>query len=138
MFATNPSYAALLLRVSSGILFIAHGLLKLLVFTPAGTAGYFQSLGLPAALAYVVMTLEVIGGLALIAGVWTRYLAVIFAIELFGAAAFGHAKNGWVFANEGGGWEYPVFWAVALIALALIGDGEFALRPTTKALTAQK
>jgi putative oxidoreductase len=121
-----------LLRVSSGVLLFAHGLLKLLVFTPAGTAGYFQSLGLPGPLGYAVMVLEIVGGLALVAGLWTRYLAVIFAIELLGAALFAHAKNGWVFTNEGGGWEYPVFWAIALIALALLGDGAYAFMKPAK------
>jgi putative oxidoreductase len=48
-------WAALLLRVSLGILFLAHGLLKLLVFKPAGTYGYFKSLGLPGGLAYVTI-----------------------------------------------------------------------------------
>lgn len=60
--------AAALLRVTSGGLFVAHALLKLVVFTPAGTAGYFQSIGLPGFLAYVTIAVDLIGGLALIAG----------------------------------------------------------------------
>ena len=44
---TSSDYAATLLRVSSGVLFLAHGLLKVNVFTVAGTVGYFESLGLP-------------------------------------------------------------------------------------------
>jgi putative oxidoreductase len=127
MSQSQPSYAALLLRISTGILFIAHGLLKLVVFTPAGTIGYFQSLGLPGPLAYLIMALEVLGGLALLVGFQTRWLSLIFAVELIAAAIFGHAGNGWMFANTGGGWEFPVFWAVVMIALALLGDGAYAL-----------
>lgn len=127
MSKTYPSYAALLLRVTTGVLFVAHGLLKLLVFTPAGTVGYFQSLGLPGPIAYPIMALETLGGLALLVGFHTRWISLIFAVELIAAAIFGHAANGWMFANTGGGWEFPVFWAVVMIALALLGDGAYAL-----------
>ena len=67
----------MILRVGLGILFLAHGLLKLLVFEPAGTYGYFRSLGLPGALAYVTMAAELAGGTALIIGVMPRYVALL-------------------------------------------------------------
>lgn len=120
-------YAATLLRVSLGTLALAHGLLKVLVFTPAGTVGFFASLGLPAFLAYATIGIEVIGGLALIAGVFTRYVAIAMIPVLLGAT-FVHSGAGWVFSNEGGGWEFPAFWAVALGVQALLGDGAYALR----------
>lgn len=126
----NPqltAYAATLLRVSLGVLALAHGMLKILVFTPAGTVGFFASLGLPAFLAYATIGIEVIGGLALIAGVFTRYVAVAMIPILLGAAVV-HGSAGWLFSNEGGGWEFPAFWAVALAVQALLGDGAFALR----------
>ncbi|MDQ7775430.1 DoxX family protein [Paracoccus aminovorans] len=119
--------AALLLRLLAGAWFLVHGLTKLLVFTPAGTAGYFQSLGLPGALGYLTMVLEIAGGLALIAGIATRHVALVLAAVLLGAAWFGHAANGFGFGNPGGGWEYPVFWAVTMLALALLGDGAWSL-----------
>ncbi|MFC3059753.1 DoxX family protein [Paenirhodobacter populi] len=126
-------YAALVLRVLTGVLFIIHGLTKVFVFTPAGTAGYFQSLGLPGFLGYVAIALELVGGVALILGVYSRIFAVIFGVHLLGAALFGHAQNGFSFAApNGGGWEYPVMWAVVMFALALLGDGAKALRPTTR------
>lgn len=115
--------AAFILRVSTGIYFLVHGLTKLFVFTPAGTAGYFQSLGLPGAMGYLTMVLEIAGGLALIAGIATRYVALVMAAVLLGAAWFGHAANGFSFSNPGGGWEYPVLWAVTMVALSLLGDG---------------
>ena len=120
-------YAATLLRVSLGILALAHGLLKILVFTPAGTVGFFASLGLPAFLAYATIGVEVVGGILLIAGVFTRYVSVAMIPILIGAAVV-HSGAGWVFSNEGGGWEFPAFWAVALVVQAMLGDGAFALR----------
>ena len=69
-------YAALLLRLTTGILFLTHASLKIFVFTPAGTAQFFESIGLPAALAYITMVWEVAGGLALILGIWPRLVAL--------------------------------------------------------------
>ncbi len=123
-------FAALLLRVSLGIMFLAHASVKLFIFTPGGTAQFFGSLGLPPALAYLVMTAEVIGGVALILGVWTRAVALLLTPILLGAIATVHAGNGWLFTNPNGGWEYPAFWAIGLIALAGIGDGAYATLPT--------
>lgn len=120
-------YAATLLRVSLGVLALAHGLLKILVFTPAGTVGFFASLGLPAILAYATIGVEIVGGVALIAGVFTRYVSLAMVPILLGAT-FVHSGAGWLFSNEGGGWEFPAFWAVALVVQALLGDGAYALR----------
>lgn len=125
--ARNADLAAFLLRLVTGAWFLVHGLTKLFVFTPAGTAGYFQSLGLPGALGYLTMVLEILGGLALIAGIATRQVSVVLAAVLLGAGWFGHAANGYAFGNPGGGWEYPVLWAVAMLALALLGDGAWSL-----------
>ena len=126
-FRTAP-YAALLLRLSLGALFLAHAGLKLFVFTPAGTAQFFGSVGLPPALAYVTITAEVVGGIALILGVWTRVVALAVAPILLGAIVTVHGPAGFFFDNATGGWEYPAFWIVALIVQALLGDGAFALR----------
>ena len=123
----NADIAAFILRLATGAFFLVHGLIKLFVFTPAGTAGYFQSIGLPGALGYLTIALEIGGGLALILGIATRYVSLVLAGVLLGAAAFGHAGNGFTFSNPGGGWEYPVLWAVTMLALALLGDGAWSL-----------
>lgn len=120
-------YAALMLRVSLGLLFLAHAGLKFFVFTPAGTVGFFQSLGLPAALAYVTILAEVIGALLLISGLFARYVSLALLPILIGAIVFVHAQNGWLFSNENGGWEFPAFWALALIVQSLLGSGAYAL-----------
>jgi putative oxidoreductase len=124
-------YAALLLRISLGILFLAHAGLKIFVFTPAGAAGFFASLGLPGWLAYVTMAWEVIGALALILGVFPRLVAIVMIPVLLGAIFTVHGHAGFFFTNPNGGWEFPAFWIIGLIALALIGDGAYAVKPTT-------
>ncbi|MBS3981445.1 MAG: DoxX family protein [Rhodobacteraceae bacterium] len=129
----SSDYAALLLRVTSGALFIAHGLMKVFVFTIPGTVGYFESLGLPGFLAYLTILVEVAGGLALILGVATRAVSLALIPVLLGAT-WVHAGNGWVFSNAGGGWEFPLFWAIVQGAVALLGSGAHALKPAARGL----
>ena len=124
--------AALLLRLTLGTMFVAHGLLKYFVFTPAGTVKFFESLGLPGPLAYLTIAAEVLGGIALLVGYHTRVVASALVPVLLGAA-WAHAGNGWLFSSPNGGWEYPVFMAFTAIAAALLGDGRYALRSTTPA-----
>jgi putative oxidoreductase len=120
-------YAALLLRVSLGVMFVAHSVyLKLFVFTLAGTAQFFGSLGLPEFLAYVVFAAEAIGGIALILGVRVRLISVALIPVLVGAF-WVHSGNGWVFSAKGGGWEYPLFLIMAAAAQAMLGSGAYAL-----------
>jgi putative oxidoreductase len=128
--STGAAYGATLLRTTLGGLFLAHAGLKYFVFTPAGTAQFFESVGLPGPLAYAVLTAEVIGGLALILGVYTRFVALALVPILLGAIVSVHGPAGFFFTNANGGWEFPAFWAVALLVQAMIGDGALALRPT--------
>jgi len=119
-------YAALLLRLALGTMFVAHALLKLLVFTLPGTAQFFESLGLPAALAYVTFAAELAGGVLLILGIGTRWVAAALIPILLGAL-WVHLGNGWLFSAPKGGWEYPLYLVVAATAQVLLGDGAFAL-----------
>jgi len=127
--SSTAPYAALILRVSLGVMFLAHAALKVFVFTIPGFVGFFGSLGLPAILAYGVFALEVVGGVALILGIYASWFAVPLALEILATIVFVHGANGWLFTNNGGGWEYPAFWAIGLIVLYLLGDGAMALRP---------
>lgn len=122
---TTP-YAALVLRLSLGVMFIAHALLKYSVFTLPGTAKFFESLGLPGPLAYVTFGAELIGGALMLLGLGTRYAAAALIPFLIGAT-WAHTGNGWLFSAPNGGWEYPAFLATASLAQALLGDGRFAL-----------
>ncbi len=127
--STAP-YAALLLRVSMGIMFLAHVYLKIFVFTIPGFIGYFGSLGLPPIVAYAIVALELLGGVALILGIYPSLVALPLAAEMIGTIVLVHGANGWLFTNPGGGWEYPAFWAVGLVTLFLLGDGALAVKPS--------
>jgi len=125
-------YAALLLRLVLGALFLTHASLKIFVFTPAGTAQFFESIGLPGALAYLTILVEVVSGIALILGVQTRIASLAGCVILLGAIFTVHIHNGFFFSNPNGGWEYPAFWAAATIIQALLGSGAYALAPGAK------
>ena len=115
------------LRVSLGVMWVAHALLKLLVFTLPGTAQYFASIGFPSFLAYPVFAAEMLGGLALLLGFYARQAALAL-IPVMGVAAWVHWPNGWVHTSAGGGWEYPVFLVAASLALWLLGDGAATIK----------
>jgi len=127
--AKTAPYGALLLRASMRILFVLHGVyLKAIAFGMTGTGNFFATMGLPEWFAWVVMLYETIGGLALIFGVYARWVALFLGIHLLLVAYVAHAGNGWVFTNKGGGYEFPVFWAIACFTLTLLGDGAHALK----------
>jgi putative oxidoreductase len=115
------------LRVSLGLVWIAHALLKLFVFTLPGTSQYFASIGFAGVLAYPVFAAELLGGVALLLGVYARQTALAL-VPVMAVAAWVHLPNGWVHTSSGGGWEYPVFLIAASVALWLLGDGAAAIK----------
>ena len=124
----SSEVGGLILRVALGLVFIAHSLyLKLVVYTLPGTAEFFASIGLPGILAYVVFAAEALGGIALIAGVYTRLVAAALTPIALGAT-WAHLGAGWLFTNEGGGWEYPALLVVALLVQFFVGGGALAWR----------
>jgi putative oxidoreductase len=133
----SPAYAALVLRLALGTLFIAHALLKYFVFTLPGTEQFFVSLGFPGFLAYVTFGVELAGGILLLLGVATRAVALALIPVLLGAT-FVHAGNGWLFTAPNGGWEYPAFWTVTLVVHAFLGNGAFAFRFSPRAPMLQR
>ena len=118
--------AALILRITIGIMFLAHGLTKLLVFTPAGTAQFFASLGLPEFLAYLTIVFEIGGGICLVLGILVQIISWLTFLQMI-VISFIHSSNGWSFGNAGGGWEYPAFMSLTALSLALIGSGRFTV-----------
>ena len=123
----NSDYAATLLRLTLGTIFLSHGLWKVLTLGLPTTVGYFASQGFPGWTAYLVVAAEIGGGVLMILGVQTRAVALLMLPTLIGALSV-HLPNGFVFSYPNGGWEYPALWIVGLIALALLGDGPLALR----------
>ncbi|PWJ20281.1 DoxX family protein [Jannaschia seohaensis] len=124
--AANADTAAFVLRVTSGVAFLAHGWMKVSLFTVPGTVAYFESLGLPGIFAYLTILGELGGGLALILGIGVRAVSVPLLAILLGSV-WAHSGFGWTFSNEGGGWEFPLFWAVVQGVILLLGAGAYAL-----------
>lgn len=123
----NPNNGAFLLRVTLGTVLLAHSLyLKLVIFTLAGTAQYFSSIGLPGILAYGVFLVEAVAGIALIPGWQVRFFSALAAPVLLGAT-WAHWSSGWLFTNSGGGWEYPLFLTIAALVQFNLGAGSYAL-----------
>jgi putative oxidoreductase len=126
----QTEFATFLLRITLGIMYLAHSLvLKLSTYTLAGTASFFVGVGLPGWLAYVTFAAEAVGGVLLILGMQTRWVVLALSPALFGAIIWVHAGNGWVFTAPNGGWEYPAFLIVASVVQILLGDGAYALAP---------
>lgn len=125
--------AVTLLRISLGVMYLAHSIvLKLFTFGLAGTAGYFESIGLPGWLAYVTFAAEAIGGVLLVLGIYASWVALALIPALLGAIIWAHGGNGWVFNAPDGGWEYPLYLIVLSVAQFLLGDGPYALRPSRR------
>jgi len=119
-------YGALVLRLGLGTMWIAHALLKVFVFTLPGTVAFFEKVGFWGPLAYAVVAAELAGGVAILAGVYGRYVSAAL-IPIMAGALMTHLPNGWVFSAAGGGWEYPAFLMLASAVHALIGDGAYAM-----------
>ena len=134
--ARKVQLGATLLRTGLGAMFISHALLKYFVFTLPGNAQFFESLGLPGALGYVTFAAELIGGVMLIAGLYTRVVAFALVPFLIGAT-WAHSGNGWLFTSPNGGWEYPAFLTLAALAMGLIGNGAIVAdaRPSANRVT---
>ena len=124
------SYAVLLLRLALGTMFVAHSIIYMtMTLTLVGTVAFFASLGLPPWFAYATIFAEALGGLLLILGIQTRWVALALSPILVGAI-WVHSGNGWLFASPDGGWEYPLYLFVLCITQAMLGDGAYALSPS--------
>ncbi|ABF41954.1 DoxX [Candidatus Koribacter versatilis Ellin345] len=123
----NSAVGLGLMRVMVGVVFVAHGLQKLLVYHYPGVVGSFQKMGIPApgVSAALAIAAELIGGLMLVTGFYTRLAAIPVAFTMFVAIGQVHLHNG--FFAQGGGFEYPLTLLVANVAFMISGGGAFAL-----------
>ncbi|HLN03029.1 MAG TPA: DoxX family protein [Bryobacteraceae bacterium] len=114
------------LRVAAGIVFLAHGGQKIFVFGLSGVGGAFAHMGfpMPAILGPFVAILEFAGGLALVAGLLTRWVSILFAIEMAVAVLKVHLAAGFFLPS---GFEFAFTMFAASVALALAGPGAAAL-----------
>lgn len=129
--SASSAHGIALLRASLGVMWIAHALLKAVVFTLPGTAQFFDSVGIPGWMAYPVFAVELLGGLALLLGVYARQVSLLL-VPVMLVATWVHIPNGWLHTSAGGGWEYPAFLVAASLALWLAGDGSFSLRSSRR------
>lgn len=114
-----PHLGGTLLRLTAGIALITHSLyLKVFIFTMSGTVAFFESIGLPGLLAWVTLLVEIVTGAMLIFKI-KPHLAATAAVPVLLGATWAHSSNGWLFSNAGGGWEYPLFWTMTLLSIAL-------------------
>lgn len=117
----NP-YVPLLLRLVIGAIFLGHGLLKLQ--NPAGVIGFFEFLNipLPAVTAWFILILELVGGVGLILGLGTRWLGLLFAIQMVVVILLVKLQVGFI-AMEGTGYELELALLAGSLALAALGSG---------------
>lgn len=120
---TRATTVATLNRIFCGAVFLIHGTPK--IFNLQGTGNFFANVGLPSWLAVPIAVLEFFGGILLIAGFLSRPLAVLFMLEMAGAALFVHRTAGWdVFQ---GGYEFNIALILLLLGVVLIGPGPFSV-----------
>jgi len=134
MHTKQSEIGVFLLRIALGLMSITHSvILKLFIFTLPGTAAFFQSIGLPGWLAYVVFSVEAVGGIMLVLGIQTRWVSMAL-VPILAGATWAHLGNGWMFAYPNGGWEYPAYLTLLAAVQALLGDGAYAMKPSTPLL----
>ena len=122
----RAAWGTTVLRIVTGIIFAAHGAMKLFSFTPAGTAAFLAQVGIPFATlaAPIVITAELGGGLLLLAGLFTRWASLPLAATMVVAILTVHLKAGFFLPN---GYEFPLIILASTLSLALQGSGALAL-----------
>jgi putative oxidoreductase len=136
LFATSPSWALTVVRVTLGVIFFAHGSQKVLGWFGGyglkGTTGYLVSTGLPLALAYAVCFFEFLGGLGLVVGLLTRLAALAIITVMVGAIVKVHWPHGffinWELApGKGHGVEANLAFIAMALACLIGGGGALSL-----------
>lgn len=126
-YATMLPVAETFVRVVVGIMFLMHVSVKFKIGAAAVAAHILAKNGIEPALmwAYVIMFLELVGGVCLLVGLFTRFFAAAFAIEMLVALLFVHLPKG--YAVGGGGYEYVLLIGAVCFAIAVRGGGLYSV-----------
>jgi len=119
-----------IIRLTVGGTLLVHGISKLMgPGVAAFASGSLARRGIEPALplAYVIYTLETVGAVAIMLGLFTRFFAAAIAIEFLLITFVAHWPNGYGWTNPRGGWEYPLLWGLIFFAIALRGGGPYSL-----------
>ncbi len=130
-FPSNTDFASLILRVSIGGMFLLHGVGKPFVVGMDSVIPRFVAQGFPVWTAYFSTGIEILGGLMLLVGLYSRLASLLLIPVSLGILVY-HLPNGWVFHNSGGGWEYPQSILVSLIVIFLLGTGKYGIKKAAK------
>lgn len=122
----NYELGLLILRVVLGASFLTHGIMKFSAGI-AGTVGWFDSIGIPGFLAYVVAIIELVGGIAMILGIGTRIVAALFALVMIGAILMAKISVGFAGNGQMAGWELDLAFLAMSVVLFMNGSEKFAL-----------
>lgn len=122
----NKEIGTTILRVFLGATFLIHGAAKFQGGIE-NTVGFFESLGLPGFSAYLVALIEVVGGLAMILGVGTRIVSLLFAIVLAVAIVKVKVTGGFLGNGQMAGYELDLALMMISIYLAMTNKSLFAL-----------
>ena len=123
----------LVIRITAGGFLLIHGLQKLTLNSIAGfAANSMARRGIePAtAAAYIIFFLETVGAICIVLGLFTRFFAAMIFVEflvIIFVAHWGDGLAGFPWNRQGGGWEYPAFWALTILAIGLRGGGPYSL-----------
>lgn len=134
LLATSDDATLTILRMVLGVVFFAHGAQKMLGWFGGygfhGTMGFFEHLGMPAPVAFLIICTEFFGGLGLIVGLLTRIPALGIGVEMIGAVLMVHLPNGffmnWTGNQKGEGFEYHLLVIAIAVTLLIRGGGAFS------------
>jgi putative oxidoreductase len=129
-YSQSRDLAWLVVRLTAGGMLLVHGITKLM--TSSVTAFAANSLarrGIEPALplAYIVWFLETIGAICIMLGLFTRFFALAVGVQFLIITFVAHWPAGFGWSRPGGGWEYPLFWGLIILAIGLRGGGPYSL-----------
>jgi putative oxidoreductase len=134
-YAYSRDLSYLVIRLTAGGMLLTHGIFKVMPMAEKGltatieafAAGSLARRGIEPSvpLAYLIFGLETIGAICIMLGLFTRFFAVAIGIQFLVITFVAHWPQGFTWSR--GGWEYPLFWGLIILAIGLRGGGPYSL-----------